>query len=352
VIDERSSNSVVNLVGFFLEFAEKLLASARSHVASEGMPKRVEHPFLFRAPEFTGPAASGSTISFSGVEKSDFRGLLLFHQEDWARDEAEHCAREHFHCDVRRERRILDETFQPIDRPTFGDPGNQLGSQLTYEAYYVIADLCERLQALRPTGEQLLEAYERLTEEWTCPTVMWRLRAPLLNFKTDKCPVRIGQRPELAPLSHDEKTSLWNQNAAFGPFGEPQVMDRGDLARAQFVFRGSSTTGRDDSGFGPEFRDEVVRVVTALRLFGSGDVGIPAVLGTSTGLFEKFASQYVFDGRARNSSRMYELRAADWDAFTKKFMTPLELSTTRCRFRCADLTRLTAGSRRKTPLSI
>jgi hypothetical protein len=178
--------------------------------------------------------------------------------------------------------------------------------------------LCERLQTLGLTGEQLLEAYERLKEEWTCATVMWRLGAPLLNFKTEKCPVRIGQSLELAPLSPDDKTS-GNHNAGFGPFGEPQVMDRGDLARAQFIFRGASTTGRNDSGFGPEFRDEVARVVTALRLFASGDVGIPAVLGTSTGLFEKFASQYVFDGRARTSSRMYELRAADWDAFTKVY---------------------------------
>jgi hypothetical protein len=319
VVDEGSSNSALNLVGFFLEFAEKLLAYARSHVASEGMPKRIEHPFLFRAPEFTGPAASGSTISFSGVEKPDFRGLLLFNRERWAKAEAERCAQEHFAHGVRRERQVLDENWQLVASPTFGHLGNQLGSQLTYEVYYAIADLCERLQTLRPTGEQLLEAYERLTEEWTCPTVMWHLGAPLLNFKTEKCPVRIGKSLELALLSHDEKTSLWNQNAGFGPFGEPQVMDRGDLARAQFVFRGASTTGRNDSGFGPEFRDEVVGVVTALRLFGSGDVGIPAVLGTSTGLFEKSASQYVFDGRARNSGRMYELRAADWGAFTKVY---------------------------------
>jgi hypothetical protein len=319
VVDEGSSNSAVNLVGFFLEFVEKLLASARSHVAHEGMPKRIEHPFLFRAPEFTGLAASGSTISFSGVEKLDFRGLLLFNRERWARAEAERCAREHFAHDVRRDRQVLDENWQLVASPTFGHLGNQLGSQLTYEVCYAIADLCERLQTLRPTGEQLLEAYERLTEEWTCPTVIWHLGAPLINFKTEKCPVRIGKSLELAPLSHDEKTSLWNQNAGFGPFGEPQVMDRGDLARAQFVFRGSSTTGRNDSGFGPEFRDEVARVVTAMRLFGSGDVGIPAVLGTSTGLFEKFASQNVFDGRVRNSSRMYVLRAADWDAFTKVY---------------------------------
>ena len=59
--------------------------------------------------------------------------------------------------------------------------------------------------------------------------------------------MRIGQSLELAPLSHDEKTSLWNQNAAFGPFGEPHVMDRADLARAQFVFRGASTTGRSSA---------------------------------------------------------------------------------------------------------
>src|SRR5713101_6995361 len=98
--------------------------------------------------------------------------------------------------------------------PTFGRLANQLGSQLTYGVHYALADLCERLQTLRPTGDQLLEAYERLTEEWTCPTVMWHLGAPLLNFKTEKCPVRIGQSLELARLSHDEKTSLWNQNAA------------------------------------------------------------------------------------------------------------------------------------------
>ena len=174
MVDEGSSSSAANLVGFFLEFAEKLLASARSHVASEGMPKRVEHPFLLRAPEFSRPAASGSTISFSGVEKPDFRGLLLFNRERWAKAEAERCAQEHFAHDVRRDRQVLDENWQLIASPTFGHLGNQLGSQLTYEVYYAIADLCERLQTFRPTGEQLLEAYERLTEEWSCPTVMWR----------------------------------------------------------------------------------------------------------------------------------------------------------------------------------
>jgi hypothetical protein len=98
-----------------------------------------------------------------------------------------------------------------------------------------------------------------------------RLRGtPKPDFKTEKCPVRIGQSLELAPLSHDEKTSLWNQNAGFGPFGEPQVMDRGDLAQAQFVFRSSSTTGRDNPGFGPEFRDEIARVVTAMRNLSPG----------------------------------------------------------------------------------
>jgi hypothetical protein len=315
VVDDRSSNSTVNLVGFFREFAEKLLAPASSFVDVEGMPKRVEHLFLFRAPEFTGPAASGSTISFSGIEKPDFRGLLLFNRKRWAKAEAERCAREHFEHSVRRDRQVLDENWQLVASPTF----SQLGSQLSYEVYYAIADLCERLQTLRPSGEQLLEAYEGLKEEWTCPTVAWHLGAPLLNFKTEKCPVRIGQSLELAPLSHDEKTRLWNQNAAFGPFGEPQVMDRGDLARAHFVLQGASTTARSDSGFGPEFRDEVVRVVTALRLLSSGDVGIPAVLGSSTALYEKFASQHVFNGRARNSRRVYELRAANWDAFTKVY---------------------------------
>jgi hypothetical protein len=96
VVDEGSSNSAVNVIGFFLEFAEKLLAPARSFVDVEDMRKRVEHPFLFRAHEFSGPAASGSTISFSGVEKPGFRGLLLFNRERWAKAEADRCAREHF----------------------------------------------------------------------------------------------------------------------------------------------------------------------------------------------------------------------------------------------------------------
>jgi hypothetical protein len=165
VVDEGSSNSAENLVGFFMEFAEKLLARARSFVDVDGMPKRVEHPFLFRAPEFTGPAASSSTISFSGVEKLDFRGLLLFNRDRWAKAEAERCAREHFAHGVRRKRQVLDENWQLVASPTFGHLGNQLGSQLTYEVCYAIADSCERLQTLRPTEDQLLEAYERLTRK-------------------------------------------------------------------------------------------------------------------------------------------------------------------------------------------
>ncbi len=319
VVDGGSSDRERSLVGLFLEFAEKLLAPARSLVDGEGMPKRIEHPFLFRAPEFSGPAASGSTISFSGVEKPDFRGLLLVNRERWAKAEAERCAREHFAHGVRRGRRVLDENWQPIAAPTFGHLGNQLGSRLTYEVYYALADLCDRVQTLDPTSEQLQEAYERLTEEWTCPTVMWRLAAPLLNFKTENCPMQIGQSLELSALSPEDKTSLWNQNAGFGPFGEPQVMDRGDLARAHFVLRGSSTTGRDECGFGPEVGNEILRFLTALRLLKSGDVGAPGILGVSNGLFEKSASQYIFDGRAQNSSRMYELGAADWDGVMKVY---------------------------------
>jgi len=75
VVDEGSFNSAVNVIGFFLEFAEKLLAPARSFVDVEGMPKRVEHPFLFRGPEFSRPAASGSTISFSGL-RSPISGVF------------------------------------------------------------------------------------------------------------------------------------------------------------------------------------------------------------------------------------------------------------------------------------
>jgi hypothetical protein len=288
-------------------------------VIDEGMPRRVEHPFLFRAPEFSGPAAYDSTISFRGVEKLDFQRLLLLHREDWAREEAEHCAREHFFGGVRRERRILDETWQPIDRPTFGDSGNSLGSQLTYEVYCVVAEICEEVQSLNLTEKQLLEAYRRLTEEWTSPTVIWNLWTPLVNFKTEKLPGQIGQRLELSRLSDDEKTTLWNHNSAFGPFGEPQVMDRSDLARSQFVLRGSSPAGRNDHAFGPEFRDEVVRVITALRLLKSGELSAPAVLGVNNGLFKMVAYQNVFDGRARNSGRPYELRSADWDAVTNLY---------------------------------
>jgi hypothetical protein len=60
-------------------------------------------------------------------------------------------------------------------------------------------------------------------------------------------------------------------------------------------------------------------VVTALRLLKSGDVGVPAILGISNGLFGKYASQYVFNERPRIPRPMYELRAADWELFMKVY---------------------------------
>jgi hypothetical protein len=304
-----------SLTALFFDFVNKVLAQAESFVAAEQMPTSVEWQFEFKAPEFSGSAAVGSTMSFRQVQKPDFRGLILFNRERWATAEAERCAREHFEHGVTRPRQVLGDDWQPIALPTFGASGNQLGRQLAYEVYYALADLCERHQNLRFTREELLEAYKRLREEWTSPTVTWRLAAPLINFKSEKYPVQIGRNLELVALTHEEKTDLWNHNAAFGPFGEASVIDRGDFARAQFVLRGSSSSERDDHGFGPKFRNEAMKIVTALRLFGSGEVGIPAILGTSTGLSQKFAPQYLFDGRARNSGRMYELRAADWDGF-------------------------------------
>jgi hypothetical protein len=52
-----------------------MLDAFRHALDLDKQPRRGEQ--LFSAPEFSGPAASGSTISFSGVEKRDFRGLVL-----------------------------------------------------------------------------------------------------------------------------------------------------------------------------------------------------------------------------------------------------------------------------------
>jgi len=306
-----------NLTAGSLRFARKALEQAQLFVAAEGMPRRAEALFEFRAPEFSGSAAVGSTISFRQIEKPDFRGLLLVNRERWRTKEAEDCAREHFERGVHRERRVLGEDWKPIRSPTFGSSGNQLGQQLIYEVHYALADLCERLQTLRPNKDQLLEAYDRLVQHWTDPTIEWCLAAPLVNFRTDRCRLRIDGEIELIALSHEEKTGLWNHSPGFGPFGEPQVIDRGDLARARFTLVGFSRNGREDHGFGPEFANKVTRIVTALRLLRGGDVGVPAILGTSSGLFEKFASQYVFDGRTRDSGRVFELRASDCDDFAK-----------------------------------
>ena len=124
---------------------------------------------------------------------------------------------------------------------------------------------------------------------------MWHLGAPLLNPKPEKCPMRIGQSLELAALSHDEKTSLWNQNAGFGPFGEPQVMDRGDR-RAHSSFWAGPRLGAMMVGSGRSF----VTTSRAPNCSGCWRSGHPAVW-PSNGLFEKFASQYIFDGRSRDS---------------------------------------------------
>jgi hypothetical protein len=314
VVDGSSSNEAVNLRDLFLAFAEKLLASARSHIDAHGMPKRHEHAFRFQAAP---KSSSGSITVFGTIEKPDYASLLFINWQFWAIEEAECCAREHFEQGVRRVRQSSDDDSKAIATPIFGPLRDGLGRQLTYELYWAVAQLCERYQTLDLTEEQLLGAYKLLTEEWTSPTVVWDLSAPLVNFKCEKFPLLVGSGVELAALSPEEKTTLWNPNGAGRPFGEPQGLDRGDMARAQFVLRDSSTTARDGQGFGPEFRSEVIRVLTALRLLKSGDIGVPAILGVSKGLFERTASQYVFDGRARNSGRTYELSSGDWDASRK-----------------------------------
>ncbi|MGH7780834.1 MAG: hypothetical protein ACREQR_13515 [Candidatus Binataceae bacterium] len=314
VVDRGSSSEAANLEGLFLEFGRKLLDAARSDVAHRGMPKRAEHLFRFHQPKFIGPAASGSTTSFGTVEKLDFIGLLFLNWQLWAAGEANLCAQEHFERGIRRDRKIFDETWQPITKPTFGKARNAFGEQLTYELYSAIVNLCERVQTLNPTEAQVREAYQGLLEEWASPTVVWGLWAPLVNFKCEHFPLRIAQNLELAALTHEEKTKLWNPNGVAGPFAEPPGLDRANMARAEFALRATSTTGRDDAGFGQEFGKDVVRAVTALRLLGVGDVGAPVILGVNNGLFERYASQYVFDGRSRTPGRIYELRAADWDS--------------------------------------
>ena len=114
MIDEDSPDSAGNLVGLFLEFAEKLLAAAVCLSMSRAC-RRASNTTSVRSKEFIGPATSGLTISFGRIPKPDFLVLLLFRQEDWARDQAEHCAHEYFLCGVRGEPGILDETLPQVD---------------------------------------------------------------------------------------------------------------------------------------------------------------------------------------------------------------------------------------------
>lgn len=314
--EEKSSDQTKRLADSFLDFADKLISRARQHVIGHGLPNRVEYCFSFEPPAFTGPAATGSSIAFRRLEKADYRGFLLFNRDQWAHPEAERCAREHFAYGVVRSRLAIDEKFQSIQNPSFED----LKQQLVYDAYYALAGSCERHRTLELTDEQIRETYRRLKSEWFGPSVTWQIASPLTNFKTEKCG-RIGSVLEIVSLSHGEKTELWNHDSEFGPLVESQVMGRGEFARALFKLCGTDSSRRDDLGIAPEIRDEVVRVLTALRLLKSGDIGAPGILAcsTSTGIIDRFMSQFVFDGRTRNSGHVYELLEGDWETFGRLY---------------------------------
>lgn len=146
-------------------------------------------------------------------------------------------------------------------------------------------------------AEQKLEGHVADFEAvWCSDEVTHIVTIPLWNFDADREEIVLESEFRIAPFSEEERTAIWNRSAK----RRPRVSKR-DFARVKYKLEGVYLTESPTHSRGSAFTREAQTAVLALRLLGSGQVGVsdhfdridPWLKSTNrgSGTFERFAPE-------------------------------------------------------------
>lgn len=209
--------------------------------------------------------------------KKDYFHLLWYHYSHpfWTSEETTHCVRKHW-----------DEWRQFSKERNFPDDltPEQIRSLALHELVFPIFDVLERTNTFQPTQKQLLASYAHFQKTWTTTDALWVVIIPLLQFTCDfQQEEQVSPHLQLTPFTTEEKTSIWNQAQGTDlslryAFSGPMHVDIHAFQRTAFKLSGTHIKPKNGIGVGDsdEIAEEVLDILTALRLIRAGDVGVHA----------------------------------------------------------------------------
>ncbi len=252
--DQEVSEQQDNL---FYAFAQETLSRLKALVEPiGGVPEQMGYNVSF------GEESSTRTIQ----TKKDYRKVLLHYQ---------------FQIFLEEEPQLTELMQQPepiVSRAVFEFAIITANRLLLFD---IIKDAIERFDTLDLTRDQLIESFHRYRTVWTAPTLRYETVVPLLNFKSDvRHEVTLGRHLALSPFTPEEKTQAWNSDVDFYPTVKNPIefnaflQSKYKLACIRFQDQKKEYSTED-------VNEELMDVLTALRLTKAGDVGAPAIFERS-----------------------------------------------------------------------
>ena len=148
---------------------------------------------------------------------------------------------------------------------------SQLFSFLRWPFFEVI----RTAETLNFADEQITSIYDQYFEHWTAVERKYKTRFPLLDFESELDEIELGEDTTISFLSNDEKTQVYKRSASRpGPFRDG--LNEWDLIGCSHegVWEYSVPHGEEK----PKPQKGIYAVITTLRLFKEGSVGIRSQL--------------------------------------------------------------------------
>jgi hypothetical protein len=248
--DQELSDQQDNL---FYAFAQTVLTRLKTMVEPLGrIPVQMRYHVSFE---------EDSSASTSIQTKNDYRSLLLHYR---------------FQTFIEEEPQLLKLFQQPehiVSHAVLEYAQAFLNNFLLLDA---IRDTLERYDTLDPTRDQLLESFHRYREVWAAPNRRYETFIPLLNFSSDvQQEVTLGTYLALSPFTPEEKTQAWNGDVDDYPSVKNPIEFNAFLQSKYKLVRARLQEQNKEYST-EEVNEELMDVLTALRLTKAGDVGAPA----------------------------------------------------------------------------
>jgi hypothetical protein len=275
----QDENCQKTLDDWFVDFALTVLNQMTHWTASETVPLIRYQQSVF---------GDGSSWTQQIVEQKDYQQLLNRHRDEISSiKEAQQCGYEHWQAGILKLSQQLNNGDLPPQSLT-----SEQSAQLVDFLLYPVLDLLQRYNTLSLTREQILESYRRFREPWIATTVRADAIIPLLNFQANlqHIPVSISTNYSISSFPPVEKTAVWRIVDAFHSW---DLLPFHSYLAAGFKLEGSRTYPRLQSDQSQKTMEDIARshqmmltevrnIVTALRLFKAGDVGVTAYIEKST----------------------------------------------------------------------